>query len=51
MIYKTKQNTRFMTKHFLKLNHELRFHKTYVSHRHFYADVPIFTHVSGAVLR
>ena len=36
---------------FSNISHEFRFHKTYVSHRHFYADVPIFTHVSGAVLR
>ncbi|KAJ0610470.1 hypothetical protein HanHA300_Chr01g0004091 [Helianthus annuus] len=33
---------------FLNLSHESYFHKTYVSHRHFYADVPIFTCVSGA---
>ena len=28
---------------FLNLSHESNFHKTYVTHRHFYADVPIFT--------
>ena len=38
--------------HFVKhfSNHEswICINKTYVSHRHFYADVPIFTCVSGA---
>ena len=28
---------------FSNSSHEFRFHKTNVSHRHFYADVPIFT--------
>ena len=28
---------------FSNISHEFRFHKTNVSHRHFYADVPIFT--------
>ena len=27
----------------LNSSHESHFHKTYVSHRHFYADVPTFT--------
>ncbi|KAJ0508402.1 hypothetical protein HanIR_Chr11g0516851 [Helianthus annuus] len=39
MIYKTKQITRFMTKHFSNISHESRFHKTNEMMHRTYQDI------------